>query len=605
LVDIATSGAVFADESAYVGTWTITCPSACGTAFTFGPVTQTPASPATGHITAYQSSTPPAKDPLINWLRGQDNFGDEAGPGGAVTVRPSLHGDVLHSRPVVINYGGSTGVIVYYGANDGVYRAVNGNQSNPAGSTLPVPGSELWGFIPTEFYGKLNRLRTNSPQLLLPSTPNGILPAPMSKDYYADGTTNTAYIYLAMRRGGQLIYALDVSNPTNPQFLWKIDPTGLTNSSGYSASSDYAELGQTWSAPKVAQLAGYANPVLIFGAGYDAAEDLEPPVADSMGRGIFIVDATTGALVWSATPQSTGATACSGTASKAACLVSGMNYSMPADITLVDRDGDGKIDRLYAVDVGGNVWRVDLQPTAAHNTPNYWQVNKLAALGCSTGTCAAGSTPRKFFYPADVIFTPTYDAVMAGQGDREHPLFTDAASGLRSRLFMLKDSHTGNDGSGSVAIIRSNLFDGTSTKYDGSLSGYYLTLGVGEKVVNAPLTVAGYTYFGTNQPTAANANSCSANLGVARGYKLAPFTATYTSSTYAGGGLPPSPVAGLVNIVVNVNGVASTRLVPFLIGGGGDPNCVGADCMSALGGGKPTISVPTSRSRTYWYQEMD
>ncbi len=617
-VDIAPTGAAFADESAYVGTWTITCPSACSSAFTFAPVTQSPVSPATGHITAYQSATPPARDPLINWVRGQDNFGDEMGPGGSVTIRPSLHGDVLHSRPVVINYGGNTGVIVYYGANDGIYRAVNGNQTNPASSTLPVPGSELWGFIPTEFYGKLFRLRSNSPQLLLSSTPTGILPAPLRKDYFADGstgvyqllnangTTGTAYIYLAMRRGGRLIYALDVSTPTNPQFLWKIDASGLTNASGFTASTDYAELGQTWSAPKVAQVEGYANPVLIFSAGYDAAEDLEPPAVDGMGRGIYVLDALTGALVWSATPQLSGfASACSGTSTKAACLVSGMNYSMPADITLVDRDGNGKIDRLYAVDVGGNVWRVDLQPTVAHQTPNYWQVNKLAALGCATGVCATGTTPRKFFYPADVIFTPAYDAVMVGQGDREHPLFTDAATNVRSRLWMLKDTHPGNDGSGSAAIIRSNMFDGTSTAYDGSGSGYYLTLGVGEKVVNAPLTVAGFTYFGTNQPVITIANSCNANLGIARGYKLAPFTATYTSSTYSGGGLPPSPVAGLVNISVTINGVVSNKLVPFLIGGGGDPNCVGADCLSALGGIKPTISVPTSRSRTYWYQEMD
>ena len=617
-VDISTSGVSFANESAYTGVWPISCPFSCSTAFSFGPVAISPATPATGaHITAYQGSTPPAKDPLINWVRGQDNFGDEQGPGGGVTVRPSLHGDVLHSRPVVINYGGSTGVIVYYGANDGVYRAVNGNQANPAGSALPVPGSELWGFIPTEFFGKLERQRTNSPQLLLPSTPAGILPAPLRKDYFADGstgvyqllnadgTTGTAHIYLAMRRGGRLLYALDVSNPVNPQFLWKIDPAGLTTPAGLSASSDFAELGQTWSAPKVAQVEGYANPVLIFGAGYDTAEDSEPPTAGSMGRGIYIVDALSGALVWSAAPQLSGASACGGTATRAACLVSGMNYSIPADITLVDRDGNGKIDRLYAVDVGGNVWRVDLQPSSAHQTPEYWQVNKLAALGCATGPCASGVTPRKFFYPVDVVFTPTFDAVMAGQGDREHPLFRDASVTIRNRVFMLKDMHTGFDGSGSTAIIRSELYDATSTNYDGSLKGYYIRLGNAEKVVNAPLTVAGYTYFGTNQPVDPDANSCSVNLGVARGYKLAPLSASYTHTNYAGGGLPPSSVAGLVNITVTVNGVESSRLVPFLIGGGGDPNCADADCMSALGGNKPTINVPTSRNRTYWYQEMD
>ena len=56
---------------------------------------------------------------LIDWLVGTDNADDERGPGGNVTVRPSVHGDVLHSRPAVINYGDSRGTAVFYGANDG------------------------------------------------------------------------------------------------------------------------------------------------------------------------------------------------------------------------------------------------------------------------------------------------------------------------------------------------------------------------------------------------------------------------------------------------------------------------------------------------------
>lgn len=643
-IDIGVSGAAVGSESAYLSPaagWTITCPpiAGCSTSFTFGPVTLSPATPATGaKITAYQGSTPPAKDPLMNWVRGQDNFGDESGPGGTVTVRPSLHGDVLHSRPVVINYGGTTGVIVYYGSNDGVYRAINGNQNNPTGSSLPAPGSELWGFIPTDFYSKLNRQRINSPELLLPTTPSGIIPTPTAKDYFADGstgvyqllnadgTTNTAYLYLAMRRGGRLIYALNVSTPSSPQFLWKIDPAGLTNESGVTAgtSTDFAELGQTWSAPKVALISGYTNPVLIFGAGYDSAEDSEPPAANTMGRGIFIVDAVTGALVWSATPQPTGASACSGSTTKATCLISGMDYSIPADITLVDRDGDGKIDRLYAVDVGGNVWRVDLEPTTAHKTPNYWQVTKLAALGCATGVCASGpprTTPGKFFYPADVVTTTSFDAVLVGQGDREHPLYSNASYSVTNRFYMVKDLKTGNDarnsdGSDPTLATLPKLFNATSGTYSSGAAstgdattpnlGYYVTLGSGEKVVNAPLTVAGYTYFGTNQPVAPVANSCSTNLGVARSYKIKPIDATYSSSVYAGGGLPPSPVAGVVSVSVTAaDGTVSEKLVPFIIGGGGDSSCTTADCLSALGGGKPPISVSTRRNRTYWYQQMD
>ncbi|MGT2491677.1 hypothetical protein ACU4GD_16925 [Cupriavidus basilensis] len=49
---------------------------------------------------------------------------------------------------------------------------------------------------------------------------------------------------------------------------------------------------------------GYANPLVVMGAGYDSAEDSDPsPGVDSMGRGIVAFDAVSGAVVWSALPN--------------------------------------------------------------------------------------------------------------------------------------------------------------------------------------------------------------------------------------------------------------------------------------------------------------
>ncbi|MDD5299887.1 MAG: PilC/PilY family type IV pilus protein [Gallionella sp.] len=677
---ISVSGA---SQSEYNGTFNAAVTSA--TTFTY-PITTSPATTATG--TMMLGSNLATAD-LIKWIRGDDNFGDEVGPGGSVTIRPSLHGDVLHSRPVAVNYGtyainitatsdalgtrtatasaanvaiisslavsarsvtfangqscmvtvasattftysttncGASGtqaasvgptVVVYYGGNDGVFRAVNGNQTaaiTTASGEVP-PGGELWGFIPSEFFSKLKRLHDNSPILDLPSTTSGISPTPQKKDYFvdgstgiyqklnADGTTAKAYLYLTMRRGGRYIYALDVTAPADPKYLWKITNAG-----------NFTELGQTWSAPKVALIKGYCGagvtcsavnkptPVLIFGAGYDPTEDTEPAGTDAMGRGIYIVDAETGVLIWRATYGAASNCSAAGTV-PATCTILGMNYSIPADITLMDSDYDGYIDRLYAVDVGGNIWRVDTQRSAVNYTPDYWRVNKVASLG---GTCCP---LRKFFYPVDVVPAGSYDAIIAGSGDREHPLYTNAAADKQNRIFMLKDL-TGSDGSGLTTIVRTKLFNATSATYSAAAAaedgtapnkGYYIDLLNGEKVVNAPLTVAGYTYLGTNQPTASN--SCSANLGIARGYRLGPLSGAYTSTVFAGGGLPPSPVAGVVS--VTVAGETTPSLVPFVIGGGGDPGCVGADCSSALGGAKPSINVSTSRTRTYWYQEVD
>ena len=706
------------NESAYKGTFTVSSvPST--TSFTYQ-IATTPPNPSalTGaSMTATRTTgfSTGDMDALINWVRGEDNKGDEPSlcpgavastsasaipganysncPNPVVTVRPSVHGDVLHSRPTVLNYGsytvtitstsdsngvrtatassadvanmssagatpvvtfanlqmcpvtvassttftysatncGDAGaqtanvgskVVVFYGDNDGVFHAVNGNQTS---SEFGVgPGQELWGFIPKEeFYLKLARQRNNSPSLDLPSTPPGIIPQPQGKDYFVDGAPGTyqvidgngnterAVLYLSMRRGGNFIYAIDVTDPTNPTVLWKVDNT----------SPGMSELGQTWSQPKVAWVRGYSTsldpltgqpvPVVFFGGGYDVNEDNEPEVAaDTTGRAIFALDALTGAVIWKAQTSGGGASSC-GTGTT--CLVGGMDYAIPADLTLLDRNSDGFIDRLYAADLGGNIWRVDLEPgcngsyPCTTDAPSNWNVTRLAALGCNTGPCSnpASPTQRKFFYPPEVIqqtSTDNYDAVIDGTGDREHPLQVSSTSQSANALFLIKDYATGDSATTNPVVPPPNfitmggLRDATTTPWDGTWNGYYITLGLGEKVVNAPLAVAGYVYLSTNTPPAPDANSCISALGTAKGYQLSPFTGTYQTVVFDGGGLPPSPVAGIVDIIVG----HEVKQVPFIIGAA-NPNCTGPDCSSALGGQKPIINVPTTRHRNYWY----
>ena len=242
---------------------------------------------------------------MLKWIRGQDTQ-DENGfkvNGANTDVRASIHGDVLHSRSVVLNYGatGTTDKIyAFYGGNDGVFRAIKGGHADAEA------GKEQWAFIAQEFFPRFLRLYNNSPQVLYPSTPAGITPPPTKRDYFWDGPIGSyveydtsgaiskAYLYIAARRGGRFIYALDVTLPKAPKILWT------------KSDADFPELGQTWSQPQFAYLrktlggSNTNNVALIFGGGHDAAsEDPEPPAAtDSMGRGIFVLDAFTGSLVW-------------------------------------------------------------------------------------------------------------------------------------------------------------------------------------------------------------------------------------------------------------------------------------------------------------------
>ncbi len=492
---------------------------------------------------------------LIDWIRGSDNAGDEAGPSTnpATTVRPSIHGDVLHSRPAVLNYGGSIGVVAYYGANDGMLHAINGNQ---VGSNA---GEPYWSFVPQELFGKLNRLRRNTPEVQLATTSPFANATP--RDYFvdgpigvyqkvnADGSTARAIIYVGLRRGGRAIYAIDVTNPAAPVFLWKRTPAELP------------QLAQTWSEPKVAQIAGNANPVLVFGAGYDAAvEDANSGAPSSIGNRIFVLDAITGVRLRDFATE----------------------RSVAADVTLVDSDFDGRIDRAYAVDLGGQLWRIDFETSSGSGSAS-WTIYRVADL--SGGTV----TGRKFFFGPDAVVTRRFTALLFGSGDREKPLQTATVD----HFFQLFDANLakGPPSSHAPTVFGDLTAAGAVSSIAGR--GCYVALAQGEKVVNAATTIGGSSYFGTHRPGApASLTTCSANLGIGKSYAMPLFCVAPTGSILAGGGLPPSPVAGIVSIA---QGSKSVR-VPFIIGA---PN----PKSSGIEGSRVSPVIQAPRRRIYWYQE--
>lgn len=509
---------------------------------------------------------------IVNWVRG-GYAGDVDYPGATSSnVRGFAHGDVLHSRPAIINYGrNADDLVIFYGANDGILHAVKGGQQLSNGD-----GNELWGFIAPEHFGQFKRLRDHSPTISSTNPkPNFMDGSPTTYIYSAfnDGKIDAtrgdkAYLFLTMRRGGRFIYALDVSDPSNPKLLWKHS----------NIDAGFAELGETWSDMRVVKLRyglDPANPtkppkpMLVFGMGNDAtANDPVVQGTATRGRGVMVLDATTGALVWQTGPSVSGALF--------NLTTSGMTYAIPAEVAIYDSNSDGLHDRFYAADTGANIWRINVDDA----NPANWTVTKLASLG---GT---GSNARKFLFAPDIISadsTHNFDSLLIGSGDREHPFDTS----IQNRFYMVKDSHNLNaiqstpiieGAAGSSTGVAGQLYDatadfnlagaGTTAQQAAAkaalsaASGWYVTLRTGEKVVGKAVTLAGTVFFGTNTPTAVAANACVGNLGEARLARWDYLTGAPTVAqnpngilttsdrflTLSGGGYPPSPTPFSVKI---------------------------------------------------------
>ena len=551
------------------------------------------------------------RDLLVGWHRGKDNKDpDEDGDLDFNEMRPSAHGDVIHSKPVAINFEADPAqpprVVVFYGANDGNLRAINGNRTTAFAGV--EAGSEFWSFVPPEFFPNVKRLRDNDPKIEFTGSPDAEIREP--KPYGMDGPINAyvddenVWIQATMRRGGRTVYAFDVSGiagtvdpdglSLQPELMWKIgcDDTGCVDG--------FEDIGQTWSAPRNLKTAGYtasgeASPMLIMGGGYDPCEDIDPSTCDenATGRYIYLLDAESGALL----------------------KTFETDRPVVGDVFVVpDKSNPLYAAYVYAADMGGNVYRISgpagAKLTLSNPESDTWVITKVASLGCDdTAPCNAN---RKFMFSPDVVEDNGIYYLLVGSGDREKPVRNFAvAYDTVNYFFMLKDnpqdpswlsSEQDNCGGLDIICLDSLVFiDNASSPPEvspepedlASAKGWYLGLYDHEQVVTASITVFGVTTFSTHTPTPPVADVCTSNLGTARVYNVRfrnaapPAPANNRDGVIAGGGLPPSPVAGQVTLD---NGVT----VPFIIG---------ADPASPLEAALPTppSSAQQPKAIMYWF----
>jgi len=320
-------------------------------------------------------STEEERQGLIDFIRGKDSNGNQ---------RHHM-GDVMHSKPVHVEIAGDG--YIFVGTNEGYLHA------------FKEDGTEAFAYMPSEFLKNIKRQK------------DGLDTDQDNHLYGVDGeitvwkgkvgTEDKVLLFFGLRRGGKAYYALDVTIPTDPSLLWKID----------SSMGDYSDLGFTWSKPKIVKIRKSATETkwaMIVGGGY--VDDNNGEADTVRGSDVYVIDIENGKKLKKFS----------------------VDYAVPGGVRVIDTDRNGLADRLYFADVGGSIWRVDLD-----FSPDITQAKlyKFADLG---GT----ATPRrKFFNEPDVAFFrhggQFLISVAIGSGDRANPLseVTD------DRFFALFDNH--------------------------------------------------------------------------------------------------------------------------------------------------------------------
>lgn len=285
---------------------------------------------------------------LVEYLRGDRSIEQDGGAHAQVwRKRAHLLGDIVDSQPYylkapVYSYTddgyaafktatASRRSIIYVGANDGMLHAFDA-----------LTGEERWAFIPQQAMSGIATLADINYQHR--NFVNGQINVGDVK--FSDGTWHSVLV-AGMGTGGESYFALDVTDPDNPRYLWEFAD---------------ARLGKAISLAPVSKLPN-GEWAVFFSSGYNNT-------ADGAGY-LFALDPQTGALK-SGFPMSTlsGNAASPSNLGKIAVWVDNIAFNNTAKF-------------VYAGDTNGDVWRFDLDPTADGHSGT--AVFKLAHLADADG----------------------------------------------------------------------------------------------------------------------------------------------------------------------------------------------------------------------------
>lgn len=359
----------------------------------------------------------------------------------SLTSAPELRqiGAIMHSVPELVTNKGK----VTYNATTKTIGSTNREDYLLFGTTQGLlhvvdakTGQEKFAFVPNEMIenqkeGFNNYLNTSGGMDNLYYGIDG--PWAIHTEYVIDGSGNLTVgtgkginqkgkqlAFGGLRMGGRSYYSLDLQSIDTPKLNFHIDPDDeITGPLSY--------MGQSWSKPSVAYVnwKGSRKLVMFVGGGYDMGyEDPDYEQENQIGAGVYMFSAEgtdAGKLLWwaSANAQTSEVTTNSGVIGR---NDENMKYSVVSQIRTVDRDGDDLVDHLYFGDLGGQLFRIDLDNKAA--TLGGFSKAPIRILNLNNEDHPEKS-PRFYDMPSFSIYNEkgtTFAVVSIGSGNRSKPL---------------------------------------------------------------------------------------------------------------------------------------------------------------------------------------
>ena len=425
-----------------------------------------------------------ASGALLGYLRGQTSLEDDVGSTELpFRGRESALGDIVNAETVFLRDAPNdyldagydtfkkTTVPSYLARREGVlFAASNDGMLHAFNATT---GREMWAYVPTVVLPNLYKLadKNYAHEFFVDGTP-------VVGDVY-DGTKWRTILVSGLNKGGKGYFALDVTDPANPKALWE-----FCDNSAMCTQSD-ANVGYGYGTPVIAKLdngSGTGDWVVMATSGYNNAD----------GKGyLYVLNPVTGAQKFPAI-----ATSCTGT-----------NCGVAKISPWIKSSEDNTAMRVYGGDLGGALWRFDINNTIA---PAGREAFKLAQAGNSATGLVQSITTRPEL--GDLNGTPI---VFFGTG--RFIGVSDKGDTSVNSFYAVKDDLTATVGLGVLrtnpSIVKQTLTAGVNTDgknirtnsnnaVDWSTKiGWYLDFPAsGERAFTDPILALGTVSFTTNIP---------------------------------------------------------------------------------------------------------